>query len=106
MSSEKVEGFPGPLPQGHGNGPDTITLLSAQCVTVTGFIGMPVPAAEHFRYLFLFKAKSACARAPVGAQSREWHRKLLFYSQGDTFYTFPEVNVVLKEMVNMLGLRG
>lgn len=57
----KVESFPWPLPHGHGNGSDTISLLSAQCVTVTGFIGMPVPVAEHFGYLFLFIAKSACA---------------------------------------------
>lgn len=59
VSLVKVECFPWPLSHSHGNGSDAISPLSAQCVTVTGFICMPVPVAEHFGYLFLFKAKSA-----------------------------------------------
>lgn len=63
MSLVKVESFPWPLL--HGGGSDTISALSAQCVTVTGFTGMPLPVAEHIATSFLFKAKGACAQAPV-----------------------------------------
>lgn len=64
-------------------------LLSAECVAASGFISMPVPVAEHFWDLLLFKAVHVCAS--VGHQSSERHGKLLFHPQGDTFYNFSEV---------------
>lgn len=64
-------------------------LLSAECVAVSGFISMPVPVAEHFWDLLLFKAVHVCAS--VGHQSSERHGKLLFHPQGDTFYNFSEL---------------
>lgn len=80
LSLVKVEIFPWPLPLVRGNASDTISLLSAQCVTVTGLAGMPVPVAEHVLYLLLFKAKSAYEWAPVEHQSAGRHGKLLLCS--------------------------
>lgn len=59
-------------------------LLSAECVAVSGFTSVPVPVAEHFWDLLLFKAESAC----MCFSGR--HGKLLFHSRGDTFHHFSE----------------
>lgn len=77
-----VESFPRPQPQGHGSSSDTISLLSAPCVTVTGFTGMPVPVAEHFWYLVYFK--QTCIHMSTNWTSEEWKAwETLFYFQGD-----------------------
>lgn len=54
---------------------DTISLLSAQCVTATWFSGMPVPVAERSPYLVLFKAKSVHVHELQHSrhQSPEWN---------------------------------
>ena len=81
------------FPMASPTGPwDTISLLSAQCVTVTWFSGMPVPVAERSPYLVLFKAKSVHVHKLQHSrhQRTECHGKLLFCSQGDSFHTFPK----------------
>lgn len=45
-------------------------------------------------------------RVHVHKKSCAWHGKLLFYSQGDTFHTFTEVDLVPRERVDVLGHRG